>query len=58
MHAVCNSYNLGKIIFLGEDPGTVSCGWTRGWVIKNQPEKMTKLHSTNKRWARLNADLI
>ena len=30
------------IIILGEDPGTVCCGWTRGRVIKNQPEKMTE----------------
>ena len=28
------------IIIIGEDPGTVCCGWTRGWVIKNQPENM------------------
>ena len=30
------------IIILGEDPGTVCCGWTRGCVIKNQPKKMTE----------------
>ena len=31
---------LVRIMILGEDPGTVGCGWTKGWVIKNQPEKM------------------
>ena len=30
------------IMILGEDPGTVCCGWTKGWVIKIQPEKMTE----------------
>ena len=28
------------IMILEEHP--VCCGWTRGWVIKNQPEKMTE----------------
>ena len=30
------------IIILGEDPWTGCCGWTREWVIKNQPEEMTE----------------
>ena len=38
------------IIILGEDPGTVCCGWTRGREIKNQPENR-KLDSVNKRRA-------
>ena len=40
------------IIILGEDPGTVCCGWTRGRVIKNQPENR-KLDSVNKRRPRI-----
>ena len=50
------------IIILGEDPGTVRlvcCGWTRGWVIKYQPEKMTEnCTPLINAGARLNAGLV
>ena len=47
------------IMILGEDPGTVCCGWTRGWVIKIQPKKMTeKCTPLINAGPRLNAGLV